>query len=250
MTPFLSILQEISSAQNHGRKNFPTKIQLVYITKIRNNIGILNSVLPLLTNKNTKEFNLKLKTYVTQETHSGATVSELIREFSQVETINFDTGKISYSPNGCGSSLLMAAIVGFSSILFFGFLIIFSNVFLPQPKKASSKEKYVSSSVDLILICAFVLSIVISTIVFLVLRSKDLKKQHPLMAFNHRGKEMQAGSFQSKGLDEHEVHFGARPDFHGIYFFSVFLSLFRGHNFDLITFEWVDFGSVLSQVDQ
>ncbi|PWA46087.1 ferric reduction oxidase 8 [Artemisia annua] len=218
VTPFLSILQEISSAQNRGRKNFPTKTQLVYITKKRNSIGILNSVLPLLTNKKANEFNLKLKTYVTQETQSGATLSELIREYSQVEIVNFDTGRISYSPNGYGSSLLMAAIVGFSSILFFVLVIIISHAFLPQPKKASSKEKNASSLVDLILICAFALSIISSIIVLLFWRSKDLRKQKPPMALKHKGKEMQANSVQSyENLDEHELYFGARPDFHDIF---------------------------------
>ncbi|KVH98909.1 FAD-binding 8 [Cynara cardunculus var. scolymus] len=220
VTPFLSILQEISSAQNHGRKNFPTKIQLIYITKKRNSIGILNSVLPLLANKNTKDFHLKLKIYVTQEVQPGATISELINEFSQVETVNFHTECTSYSPYGHESSLLMAATVGFSSILFFVFLIIFNHIFLPQPqtKKASSKEKTPSSYVDLVLICAFTLSIISTTLVFLVLRLKHLKKQQPPMAIKHNGREMQASSFQSnRNVDEHEVNFGARPDFKDIF---------------------------------
>lgn len=218
VTPFLSILQEISSAQNHGRKNFPTKIQLIYITKKRNSISILNSVLPLLANKNTKEFHLKLKIYVTQEAESGATISKLISEFSKVETVNFDTGSTSYSPNGHESSLLMAATLGFSSILFFGFLIIFSHVFLPGSKKASSKEKNPSSYVDLVLICAFTLSIISTTLVFLVLRLKHLRKQQPPMAVKDNVREMQASSFQSnRNVDEHEVNFGARPDFKDIF---------------------------------
>lgn len=215
MTPFLSILQEISSTKIN---KFPTKIQLVYIIKKRNSIGVLNSVLPLLTNQNTNNFYLQLKAYVTQETQSGTTVSELIHEFSQVETVNFDTERISYSPNGYGSSLLMAVIVGCSSILFFAFLIIFSHIFLPQPKKASSIEKTASSLVDLVLICAFVLSIISSLLVLLVLRLKHSRKQHPSMAVKNKGNEMQASSFQShRNLDEHEIHFGARPDLHGTF---------------------------------
>ncbi|KAJ9567883.1 hypothetical protein OSB04_003849 [Centaurea solstitialis] len=186
VTPFLSILQEISAAQNHGRKSFPTKIQLIYIIKKRNSIGILNSILPLLANKNTKEFHLKLKIYVTQEAQSGATISELISEFSQVETVHFDT----------------------------------NHIFLPQlkTKKASSKEKTPSSYVDLVLICAFTLSIISTTLVFLVLRLKHLRKQQPPLAVKHNGREIQANLFQSnRNVDEHEVNFGARPNFQDIF---------------------------------
>lgn len=219
VTPFLSILQEISSAQTRGKKKYPTKIQLVYITKKRNSIGMLNRVLPLLTNKNTKEFYLKLKVYVTQESQSVATLSEIINEFSQVETVNFDTGRIGYSPNGYGSSLFMAAIIGFSSILFLVFLIILSHVFLPQPKKPSPKDKNQNptSLVDLVLLCSFILSVIIITIISLFLRMKNLKKQHPLMDIKHKEKEIQASAFQSKDLDEHELHFGARPRFQEIF---------------------------------
>lgn len=219
VTPFLSILQEISSAQNHGKKNYPTNIQLVYITKKRNSIGMLNSILPLLSNKNTKEFRLKLKVFVTQEPKSSTTLSELINEFSQVETVDFDTGRISYSPNGYGSSLFMATIIGLSSILFLVFLIILSHVFLPQPKKPSSKEKTQtpSSFVDLVLTCSFILSILIVTTMSLVLKLKHLKKQPLLMGINHEGKEMQPNSFQSRNLDDHELHFGARPEFQEIF---------------------------------
>ncbi|KAI7727610.1 hypothetical protein M8C21_012990 [Ambrosia artemisiifolia] len=215
VTPFLSILQEISSAR---RNSFPTKIQLVYIMKKSNSISILNSVLPLLTSKNTNEFNLKLKIYVTQETQSGTTLSEMIREFSQVQTVNFETGSTSYSPNGNGSSVTKAAIIGFTSFLFFVLLVTFSHIFLPQPKKASLKEKNASSLVDLIVIFAFFLSIIISIVVFSILRSKSLRKQNQLMEFKHKGKEMQANSLQSdRNLDDHELHFGARPDFHDIF---------------------------------
>ncbi|KAM0018801.1 putative ferric-chelate reductase (NADH) [Helianthus debilis subsp. tardiflorus] len=215
VTPFLSILQEISSSR---RNNFPTKIQLVYIMKKSNTISILNSVLPLLTSKTTKEFNFKLKIYVTQETQSGTTLSEMIREFSQVQTINFETGSTSYAPNGYGSSVMKAAIIGFTSFLFFVLLVTFSNVFLPRPKKASSKEKNASSLVDLILTFAFFLSIVVSIIVFSIMRSRSLRKQNQLTDFKHKGKEMQASSLQSnRNLDDHELHFGARPNFHDIF---------------------------------
>ncbi|XP_076916324.1 ferric reduction oxidase 8, mitochondrial-like [Bidens hawaiensis] len=214
VTPFLSILQEISSTK---RNNFPTKIQLVYIMKKSNNISILNSILPLLTNKKSKEFNLKLKVYVTQETQSGATIGDMIREFSQVETVNFETERISYSPNGHGSPILKAVIIGFTSLLFFVLLVTFSHVFLPWPKKGSTKEKNASSFVDLIVMLAFILSIVVGVMVYSVLRLKSLRKQH-LMDFKNKGKEMNASSLQSnRNLDEHEVHFGARPNFHDIF---------------------------------
>ncbi|XP_071696322.1 ferric reduction oxidase 8, mitochondrial [Rutidosis leptorrhynchoides] len=215
VTPFLSILQEISSTKN---KTFPTKIQLVYITKKRNSIGILNSIVPFLTNEDPNMMYLKLKTFVTQETQSGTSVGDLIHEFSQVETVNFDKERISYALNGNGSSLLMAVIVLCSSVLFFAFLIIFSHVFLPQPKKASLKEKTASSLVDLVLIFAFILSISSSVLVLLVSRLKRLGKEYSGMALNHKENVTHASPFQSnRNLDEHEIHFGARPDFHDIF---------------------------------
>lgn len=226
VTPFLSILQEISSTK---RNNFPTKIQLVYIMKKSNNISILNSILPLLTNKNSKEFNLKSKVYVTQETQSGATFGDMIREFSQVETVNFETECISYSPNGHGSPILKAVVIGFTSLLFFVLLVTFSHVFLPWPKKGSTKEKNASSFIDLIVMLAFFLSIIIGVMVYSVLRLKGLRKQQHLMEFKNKGKEMNASSLQSnRNLDEHEVHFGARPNFHGMFFCFMFFLLMNG----------------------
>lgn len=217
VTPFLSILQEIASAQSRDRNNLPSRIQLIYTVKKCQDVCLLNPVMPLLLGKNAERLHLKLKVFVTQESQSGVTVGELLREFSQVQTVNFDTNCSSYATYGLESLFWMAAIVGLSSILFLFFLGLFNHIFLPHAKK-TSKQKNPSSETDLLLACSFILALIFSTFVAVFLRRRKLGKALPSLDIEKQGRAMKLSSIQShRSLEEHEIHFGGRPNLEDIF---------------------------------
>ncbi|KAK3037532.1 hypothetical protein RJ639_030340 [Escallonia herrerae] len=211
ITPFLSILQEIASAENSGRRKLPSSIQLIYSVKKCEDICLLSAILPLLLDRKFEQLQLKLKVFVTQEVRYGATVRELFSEFPQAQTIEFDTKCSRYATYGPDSLHWMAAIVGFSSIVFFAFLSCFNYLFLRRTQKAPS------SVTDFLLICAFAISIMCSILVAVILRWRSLRKELPPVYEKH-GKAMKQSSTEAnRAIEEHEVYFGGRPNFQEIF---------------------------------
>lgn len=211
ITPFLSILHEIEFIQSSGKKRIPSPIQLIYVVKKSQDICLLESVLPLLLKEKSEQFHLKLKLFVTQE-QSGASIREQVNEFSRVKTVNFDTQSSNYATFGLETSFWMAAIVGLSSIAFLIVLCCFNAAFL-HPAKKASKPKYPSSVIDLMLICSFAIAIMCGTFVAIVLRLRKLKEDRVPNSQQHV-KEIKPSSLESShALEEHEIHFGGRPNF-------------------------------------
>ncbi|XP_062116160.1 ferric reduction oxidase 8, mitochondrial [Humulus lupulus] len=220
ITPFLSIMQEITSAWQSGNHiQYPTRIQLVFIAKSSQDICLLSSISHLILNQSAEQFHLKLKVFVTQEQQSGATVRELLNEFLQGETVNFGTDSSSFAIHGLESFLWMASIAGLSSIVFLAFLICFSHIFVPnQNTKASSKEKNPSWVADLIILSSFVIAIICSSLVALVVRWKKLNKE-TIQASEKHVKSWQPSSIEAGlggALEKHEIHYTGRPNFQEI----------------------------------
>ncbi|KAG5524879.1 hypothetical protein RHGRI_031524 [Rhododendron griersonianum] len=215
ITPFLSILQEVGFVQSSGKKRIPSQIQLIYVVKKSQDICLLESVLPSLLNQKSEQFHLKLKVFVTQE-QTGATIRELVNEFSRVETVNFDTQCTNYATFGLETSLWMAAIVGFSSIMFLITLCCFNQAFL-HPIKMASKPKYPSSVIDLLLICSFAIAIMCGTFIAIVLRWRKLQKELQISS-QKPVKEIKPSLLESsRALEEHEIHFGGRPKLQDVF---------------------------------
>lgn len=231
ITPFLGILQEISSAQNSSKYKFPSKIQLIYVVKSSQDICLLNSISHLFLNQSNEKWNLKLKAFVTQEEQSGVTIKELLNDLSLVRTVGFST-KSNYAVHGVESPLRMAALIGICSVVFFIFLICLSHIYLPSEKKGVAaaeklavhskekvpKEKTPSWVADLIILSSFIIAITCTTLVAIILRWRRLKKELPPVS-----------PIQSKGIttmvpsEEHEIHFGGRPNFEGTLIFCISL---------------------------
>ena len=218
ITPFLSILKEIDFALSSGKKWPPAQIQLIYVVKKSQDVCLLDSVLPILLNRRAGQLHLKLKVFVTQE-QSGAPISELLtNEFSKVETVNFGMQCSDYATHGVENLLWLAAIVGFSSIVFLAALSCFNGAFLHDPAKMASKQKQKknpSSVTDLFLIFSFIIAIMCGTIVAVFLRWRKLKKELPPSPQKYV-KELKPISVETScDLKEHEIHFGRRPNFQG-----------------------------------
>ncbi|CAB4305067.1 unnamed protein product [Prunus armeniaca] len=205
-------VKELASSQNSGINIFLPRMQLIYVVKKSQDICPLNSISALIFGQLAEKCLLKVKVFVTQEEQSDATVRELVNEFSQVQTVNFGTKFLNFSISELEHSLRMATIAGISSILFLIFLIMFNPIFVPSQKNPT-KEKTPSWVADLLIISSFILALICSIFVALVIRWRRLKKQIP-PTLQKQSKALEKGSTQaSDALEEHEIHFGGRPNF-------------------------------------
>lgn len=201
-------------------------MQLIFAVKKAQDICLLNSISPLIFNQPAEKCHLKVKVYVTQEEQSGVTVREvLLNESSRVQTINFGIKSSIYPVTGLESPLWLAAIAGISFILFLIFLIIFNHIFIPSQKNAT-KEKTPSSVADLLIICSFITVLMCIIFVAFIIKRRRLKQQSPPV-FQKQGKALEISPTEARdALEEHEIHFGGRPNFEGtnyIRFFPFYL---------------------------
>uniref|UniRef100_A0A6M2EKW9 FAD-binding FR-type domain-containing protein n=1 Tax=Populus davidiana TaxID=266767 RepID=A0A6M2EKW9_9ROSI len=231
ITPFLSIIKEIASISS-SRYRFATQVQLIYVVKKSQDVCLLNSVSSQLLNQSSTQLSLNLKVYVTQEESSNATVIGLVNNFSLARTVNFSTECSNYAVHGLDSSILMAAMVALSSIKFLVSLIFFYRIFVPTEMKSPASQKMVvpsenkaskekitpSSVVDLLLLASFIVALACNTFVAIILRWKRLKKDIPAASPKQGSKATGlAGSVEARStVEEHEIHFGGRPDFQDI----------------------------------
>lgn len=211
ITPILSILQEVASASRGGLKTtFASEIRLIYVMKKSQDISLLSSVSNLVLGQPSKFCNLKLRVFVTQETKGSACVAELLHQFSTVQTIVFELKGPSYIL-GPENPLWMAAIIGFTSVVFLACLCFF-NHFLFPPGKKSSRQTVPSMVVDLFLLCSFLIALGCAAIVAIVLRWRNSREATP--STGDKGDLQKEGSMeQITSPDEHEIHYGARPNF-------------------------------------
>ncbi|KAK2663669.1 hypothetical protein Ddye_002243 [Dipteronia dyeriana] len=229
ITPFLSILQEISSAQNSSRYKFPSRIQLVYVVKSSQDLCLLNSISTLLLNQSHDKFHLQLKAFVTQEERSNVTIRELLNDLSLVKTVRFSSKQSSsYVVHGPESSLWLAGLIGVSSFVFLVVLICLNHTFISSDKKEGvsteklmvpsyqkkvSKEKSPSWVADLIILASFIIAITSSTLLAIILKWRRLKRQREIPPVSPN----QEKAIETRGfVEEHEIHFGGRPNFEEI----------------------------------
>ncbi|KAJ7956180.1 Ferric reduction oxidase [Quillaja saponaria] len=219
ITPFLSILEEIASHKNAGKNRFPLRIQLIYVVKKAQDFCLLHSISPMLLNQSVEKWHLKLNMFVTQEKQAGVTVRELLNELSDIRTVYFSTEGSEYAIYGPESLTWISAIAGLFSIVFLVLLTSFNHVLIPSEKKASkvSKENTPSWVADLLLIASFAISIICSASLAIFLRWRKLKKGVPAIS-RKQGKPLDLSSTQTRSaLEEHEIHFGGRPNFQDIF---------------------------------
>lgn len=224
IAPYLSILQEIVSAQGSSRYKFPEKIQLIHVVKRSQEMSLLSSISHILRNQSLGKLHLKLKVYVTREEQPDAAARVLQDALSQGQIVHFDAKATSYAVHGFDKLTVLAAILGIASILFFVLLMCFNHIFVPsekkagtlKPKGADSQTKSPSWVIDLILVSCFVISVVVSMTVALMLRWKRIKKAVPPTSPKKAGGFTEPSSTEPNDpLQEHEVHYGGRPNFQG-----------------------------------
>lgn len=195
----------------------PARIQLIHIMKKSHDISLLNSILPLLQNRSDEKIYLQLKVFVTQEQQPGSTVTELLNKFSQVQTIQSSTKCSSYAAQGLESLGWMAAIMGLTSIVFFIALIFFNHIVIPTEKPSKkTKDRTPSWISDLLLMSSFALAILCGAVVGIVLRRRRQKKENLALSQSQNQKTIPSSVARASTQEEHEIHYGRRPNFKGM----------------------------------
>lgn len=210
ITPFISILREVDSRNKNSKST--TRMQLIYVVKTSHDLSMLNSVSAHLLNQLTGKGYLKLKMFVTQEEECSTSVRDLLQEMSQVRRAFFNTKQSNYTMPRPASLLWKATIVGIFSVVFMASLVCLNHWFLPS-EKPTSKKKIPSWISDVTITCSFIIATFFSTLATILLRWKQRKSEALVVS-----QEKAMGTEQqSVGVpEEHEIHFGQRPNFEGI----------------------------------
>ncbi|XP_019243624.1 PREDICTED: ferric reduction oxidase 8, mitochondrial isoform X2 [Nicotiana attenuata] len=222
VTPFFSILQEITSARSN-KNVLPVKVQLVYIIKDSQSICLLDPVLPQVFDE--EQSYLQLKVFVTREHQANRSLREVLDEVAKIQTIHLANKRSGYAVYGLENLRWMAVLLLLVSIIFLAFLSIFNHIII-RPNKKSSEQKTASSIVDALLICSFALALISSTLVATLWRWKRLSEE--ITPFSGKKRKPMKPTEASRGFDQHEIHFGARPNFKDI--FSQFANESKGSN--------------------
>lgn len=212
ITPFLSILQEISSPSANSRHKLPSRIKIIYAVKKSIDMSLLSPVFCQLLDLE-KSCHLKLEVFVTQEIQSGdKTLREVLDQVFQIQTINLTTASSSYATYVVENLYWMAAILGISSVVFLACLCLFNHFFFPHPSVKLSKQKIPSSITDLFLLCSFASAITCGILAAAIARWRRLRKELP--PFSGLPNEARIPRLEmDKFPQEHEIHFGRRPNF-------------------------------------
>ncbi|KAH6770595.1 hypothetical protein C2S52_015398 [Perilla frutescens var. hirtella] len=213
VTPFLSILRELTCSTSNGRNAYPDRIQLIFTIKKSQDVCLLESILPQL--RDIQQFHVKLKVFVTRENQIGVTLREVINDIPGAQITNFSTTNTSYAVHGPERLLWMAAITIVSSVIFLLSLTVFSR-FVITPGQKPAAQKNSSTQIDLLLACSFTIAIISGAIMASAIRFKRLTNELHLFSDKQSKAGKQSSLEASRDLDEHEIHFGGRPNFQDI----------------------------------
>ncbi|XP_015069972.1 ferric reduction oxidase 8, mitochondrial [Solanum pennellii] len=211
VTPFLSILQEIASTRR-SKNVLPVKIQLVYTTKDSKGICLLDSVLPHVFDA--EQHYLQLKVFVTREHQSNRSLREVLNEVPKIQNIHFTNNRPGHAIYGLENLQWMSVLLLVVSVVFLAFLIITNHVFI-KPDKKSPEQKTATSVVDILLICSFALALISGTLVATIWRWKRLREETP--SFSEKESKAMKPTGANRVYDQHEIHYGARPNFKDIF---------------------------------
>ncbi|KAJ8553928.1 hypothetical protein K7X08_024606 [Anisodus acutangulus] len=194
VTPFLSILQEIASTRNSQ------------------GICLLDPVLPHVFNA--EQRYLQLKVFATRERQSNRSLREVLNEVSKIQNIHFTNKRPCYAVYGLENLQWMSVLLLLASVVFLAFLIISNHVFIKLDMK-SSEQKTATSVVDILLVCSCALALISSTLMATIWRWKRLRQEIP--PFSEKESKAMKPTEANRGFDQHEIHFGARPNFQDIF---------------------------------
>lgn len=211
----------------------------MYVIKKAQDFSLLHSISPLLLNESRGKCHLKLKLFITREQQSGLKIRDLLNEFFEVQTLRMNTECSSYVVHGPESPTLMAATLGFCSIIFVIVLVCFNHIVPPEKGSKKTKVKTASLVVDMLLMASFVIALACSTLMEIILRRRRLQKGIPPIS-QKESEPLDLSSTETRSLlEEHKVHFGQRPNFQGItsFFLFILVNIYYMHGIKFVHME-------------
>ncbi|KAG9446488.1 hypothetical protein H6P81_012616 [Aristolochia fimbriata] len=218
ITPFLSILQEVSARNSNKKNMMGTRVQLIYVEKKSKDLIMLSSVVPLFLNKSEGQNFIKLQAFVTQEENSGSTLRELLHDLLPGKTLFFDTKSSRYTMATPEGFILLAIITGISLVIFIISIGVLYHGFLGEDKK-DPKKKRPSWISDLLLISSSLITIACATITGTFLRWTRRKNEIDRVPLKQT-EEITGTQFteaQDRSTEEHEINFKQRPNFQDVF---------------------------------
>ncbi|KAK1409130.1 hypothetical protein QVD17_35655 [Tagetes erecta] len=210
ITPFISIIRELTFQQLSNNRNIPTNILLICAFKNSTDLSMLNLLLPLTSNTSTTpNLNIQIKAYITRETEQQQPLHDL-------QTIWFKPTPQDMpisAPLGPNTWLWLCVIISSSFImflLFLGFLIRY-HIYPKELTGGPSAYNYTFKTLwDMFFVCV---SVFLATSFVYLWRKKENNKQEGMKVQNL---ETAAGEIESctnlSVVEANEVHFGHRPD--------------------------------------
>ncbi|KAJ3671746.1 hypothetical protein LUZ60_007825 [Juncus effusus] len=207
ITPFMSILNEISS-----KNNTPTKILLIFCVKSLQDLSMLSPISSLFHSN--KLENLKLKLFVTREKESSTRAAEILDEKPQCN-IPFLDMKNSHGIYIRQEGLIWRAIItALAFVIFIASLIILSNLFVHQVHGKSNRKSSPSWINDLLLFASFVISTsccAFLTVFFYRRKSKNGQEMVKVPQKDAQVKKSETDKMHGS-IIEPEIYFGKRPN--------------------------------------
>ncbi|KAL9997640.1 putative ferric-chelate reductase (NADH) [Helianthus debilis subsp. tardiflorus] len=218
ITPFISIIRELTFQQLNDNRKIPTNVLLVCAFKHSTDLSMLKLLLPLTSNTSTtsniSQTNLKIQAYITRETEQQ---QPLENTDSSLRTIWFkpmpNDMPIS-APLGPDSWLWLCVIISSSFVLFLIFLgiLIRYHIYPKELAGGPSAYNYTYKTLwDMFFVCA---SVFLATSFVFFWRKKENDKKETTKVQNLELGE--TGEIESCAdlsvVDTTSIHFGHRPD--------------------------------------
>ncbi|MFS8013626.1 putative ferric-chelate reductase (NADH) [Helianthus anomalus] len=218
ITPFISIIRELTFQKLNDNRKIPTNVLLVCAFKHSTDLSMLKLLLPLTSNTSTtsniSQTNLKIQAYITRETEPQ---QPLENTDSSLRTIWFkpmpNDMPIS-APLGPDSWLWLCVIISSSFVLYLIFLgiLIRYHIYPKELAGGPSAYNYTCKTLwDMFFVCA---SVFLATSFVFFWRKKENDKKETMKVQNFElGETGEIESYADLSVVETTlIHFGHRPD--------------------------------------
>ncbi|KAJ0705536.1 putative ferric-chelate reductase (NADH) [Helianthus annuus] len=218
ITPFISIIRELTFQQLNDNRKIPTNVLLVCAFKHSTDLSMLKLLLPLTSNTSTtsniSQTNLKIQAYITRETEQQQPLENTDRSLRTIWFKPMPNDMPISAPLGPDSWLWLCVIISSSFVLFLIFLgiLIRYHIYPKELAGGPSAYNYTCKTLwDMFFVCA---SVFLATSFVFFWRKKENDKKETMKVQNLELGE--TGEIESCAdlsvVETTSIHFGHRPD--------------------------------------
>jgi ferric-chelate reductase len=226
ITPFMSILNEISS-KNSNTNWHPTNTVLVYCAKRVQDVSMLIPILPILHEPTSELTNFKLEIFVTQEQGLPISALEILTKPHQVIKMMPSTRNRSTVGIAQEGLIWRAIIAALTFVIFIMSLVFLSDIFVHKVSGKSSRKNNPSWINDLLIFSAFVISMGSSAVATTTFTQRKLitDSRESQITKNVMREPRVVAAKKNDFHIEPKIYFGRRPNLSGkaFSFFSTFI---------------------------